>query len=72
MLVSERIMPAAKKYRELADECLGWAVTAKSDQDRRIFLRSAEFYLGAATRADCKAKAALERGFAGRDAQYES
>ena len=64
-------MSAATKYRELADECLGWAITAKADKERRIFLQSAEAYLEAATRADCKAKGAQERGFAGRNAHNE-
>jgi hypothetical protein len=29
------------KYRECADECLGWAKTAKSERERAIFLQMA-------------------------------
>ena len=38
-------MLSAKEYRELADECLGWARTAKSDKEHRIFLQMAEAWL---------------------------
>ena len=38
-------MSSAVEYRELADECLGWARTAKSDNERRIFLQMAEAWL---------------------------
>jgi hypothetical protein len=31
----------AQDYRDYADECLGWAKTAKSDQERRIFRQMA-------------------------------
>ncbi len=44
-------MLSAKEYRELADECLGWARTAKSDKERRIFLQMAEAWVEAAWRA---------------------
>ncbi len=47
-------MPSAKGYRELADECLDWARTAKSARERGIFLQMAEAWLGAATRSDVK------------------
>ncbi len=43
-------MLSAKEYRELADECLGWARTAKSDKERRIFLQMAEAWLEVAAR----------------------
>jgi hypothetical protein len=32
----------AKQYRELADECLASAKTARTDKERRIFLQMAE------------------------------
>jgi hypothetical protein len=38
----------AKEYRELADECLGRAKTARTDKERRIFLQMAETWLRAA------------------------
>jgi hypothetical protein len=43
-------MLSAKEYRELADECFGWARTAKSDKERRIFLQMAEAWLEVAAR----------------------
>jgi hypothetical protein len=43
---------SARDYRKLADECLGWARTANSDKERRIFLQMAEAWLGAATQAE--------------------
>jgi hypothetical protein len=43
---------SAKDYRKLADECLGWARTANSDKERRIFLQMAEAWLGAAAHAE--------------------
>ena len=32
-------MSSAEEYREFAEECLGWARTARSDRERRIFLQ---------------------------------
>ena len=46
------IVSSAKDYRGLADECLGWARTANSDKERRIFLQMAEAWLGAAAQAE--------------------
>ena len=46
------IVSSAKDYRNLADECLGWARTANSDKERRIFLQMAEAWLGAAAQAE--------------------
>jgi hypothetical protein len=43
---------SAKQYREFADECLGWAKTARSDRERRIFLQMAETWLEAAALAE--------------------
>jgi hypothetical protein len=43
---------SAKEYRELADECTGWAKTARSDQERQIFLQMAWTWLWAAARSD--------------------
>ena len=28
---------SANEYREFADECMGWAKTARSNQERQIF-----------------------------------
>jgi hypothetical protein len=39
---------SAKEFRECADECLGWAKTAKSDKERKIFLQMAQVWLEAA------------------------
>ncbi len=43
---------SAKGYREFADECMGWAKTARSDQERQIFLQMARTWLWAAARLD--------------------
>jgi hypothetical protein len=45
----------AKQYRELADECLAGAKTARTDKERRTFLQMAE--LRAAMLADQRAAA---------------
>lgn len=47
-------MSTAREYREYADECFGWAKTAKSDQEREIFLEMARTWLEAATQAEAK------------------
>jgi hypothetical protein len=46
------VVSSSKQYREFADECLGWARTARSDRERRIFLQMAETWLQAADLAD--------------------
>jgi hypothetical protein len=38
----------SKEYRQYADECFGWAKSAKSDSAREIFLQMAETWLEAA------------------------
>ena len=45
-------MATSKEYREYADECFGWAKTAKSDRERDIFLQTARTWLEAAIRAE--------------------
>jgi hypothetical protein len=47
----------AKQYRELADECLAGAKTARTDKERRTFLQMAEAWLRAAMLADQRAAA---------------
>ena len=39
---------SVKDYREYADECMGWAKTAKSDRERAIFVQMAQTWLQAA------------------------
>jgi len=46
----------SKEYRELADECLGWAKSARTDRERHIFLGMAETWLRAAALADQREK----------------
>ena len=58
--VEGRIMSSAAEYRELAEECLGWARTARSDRERRIFLQMAEAWLDAATRSEKNARPLAE------------
>jgi hypothetical protein len=43
---------SAREYREFADECMGWAKTARSEQERQIFLQMAQTWLWAAARLD--------------------
>jgi hypothetical protein len=43
-----------KEYREYADECPGWAKSAKSDREREIFLQMAQTWLEAANLAEAK------------------
>ncbi len=40
------------EYRENAEECLGWARTARSDKERGIFLQMAQAWTEAATRRE--------------------
>jgi hypothetical protein len=49
---------SAKEFREYADECLGWAKTAKSDKERRTFLQMAQAWLEAADLLETKPPAA--------------
>ncbi len=57
------------QFRENADECLGWAKTARSDRERRIFLQMAEAWLEAAARR----KALLqEEGLISEDRSHPS
>jgi hypothetical protein len=46
-----RVVSAAKQYREFAEECMGWAKTAKTDRERDIFLQMARTWFAAAIRA---------------------
>jgi hypothetical protein len=39
---------SASEFRVLADECMEWAKTAKSDRERDIFLQMAKTWLQAA------------------------
>jgi hypothetical protein len=41
-------MSSAKEFREFADECFGWAKTAKTDSERDIFLQIATAWIEAA------------------------
>jgi hypothetical protein len=43
---------SAKEYREFADECFGWAKTAKTDRERDIFLQMATAWIEAARLAE--------------------
>jgi ribosomal protein L17 len=41
-------MPTAKEYREYVDECIGWAKSAETDDERDIFLQMAKSWMEAA------------------------
>jgi len=45
-------MDSAKHYRDYAEDCLNWAKTAKSDQERETFKRMAQTWLEAAMRSE--------------------
>ncbi|HEY1981121.1 MAG TPA: hypothetical protein VGH13_13650 [Xanthobacteraceae bacterium] len=45
-------MESVREFQAFADECLGWAKTAKSDREREIFLQMAETWIRAAILAE--------------------
>jgi hypothetical protein len=45
-------MSSSKELREFADECSGWAKTARTDKERHIFLQMSRTWLWAAARLD--------------------
>jgi hypothetical protein len=52
--MEERVVSASKEFRDYADECLDWARTAKSEQERDIYLRMARTWFAAAVQADLR------------------
>lgn len=46
------VMSSAQEFREYAQECKEWARTARSEQEREIFLEMAETWLVAAMRQE--------------------
>jgi hypothetical protein len=42
------VMSSAKEYREYATECMDWAKSAKTEQERDIFLQMAKSWMDAA------------------------
>jgi hypothetical protein len=50
--VEGRVVSSSKQYRDFAYECLGWARTARSEQERNIFLQMAQTWLEAAALAE--------------------
>jgi hypothetical protein len=47
-----RVVSSAHEYRENAEECIGWARTARADQEREIFLQIARTWIEAAERLE--------------------
>jgi len=45
-------MDTPDHYQQYAEECLGWARTAKTDREREIFLEMARAWLKAAAQFD--------------------
>jgi len=45
------VVSSADEFRAYADECFGWARTAKTDREREIFIQMAQTWLAAALRA---------------------
>lgn len=54
MHMEERVVSASRKYRDYAGECLDWARTAGSDEEREIFLQMAQTWLAAAVQVDLR------------------
>jgi hypothetical protein len=46
------VVSSADEYRAYADECFGWAKTARTEKEREIFLQMARTWLEAAVHAD--------------------
>ena len=45
-------MASSNEYREFANECMGWAKTARTDRERDLFLDMAKTWLEAAVRLE--------------------
>lgn len=54
-------MSLTEQYRAYADECFGWARTAKNDREREIFIQMAQTWLAAAVRAGAFTDAPLQQ-----------
>jgi hypothetical protein len=48
---------SSHEFRENAEECIGWAKTARSNREREIFLQMAEAWHVAAFRAEIREQA---------------
>jgi hypothetical protein len=46
------VVASANEFRENAEECSGWARTARTDRERRIFLQMAQAWTEAAARRE--------------------
>ena len=55
-------MSSSKECREFADECIGWAKTARSEREQRIFLQMAETWLRAAIMAERRERTPRAKG----------
>jgi hypothetical protein len=49
-----RVVSTIEDYRSYADECFGWARTARTERERGIFIQMARTWLEAAARARAK------------------
>jgi len=45
---------SSDEYREFANECMGWAKTARTDRERDLFLDIAKTWLEAAVRLEAR------------------
>lgn len=61
-------MSSAKEFREYARECMDWASTARSQQERTIFLEMAQTWVTAAMRREAKFANLIEKVETGADA----
>jgi len=64
----DRAMSSAKEFREYARECMDWASTARSEQERTIFLEMAQTWVTAAMRWEAKFANLIEKVETGADA----
>ena len=46
------VVSAAQEYRDNAEECIGWARTARTDKERATFLQMARTWIEAAERLE--------------------
>ena len=51
---------SSSEFRENAEECRGWAETARSDRERELFLQMAEAWFAAALHAESREATATE------------
>ena len=54
-------MSSANEFREFARECLDWASTARTEQERAAFMQMAETWIDAALRLEPEAVKLIDK-----------